>query len=577
QMPGKSVTLPPETGGGGEEAEVRPSPVASFLRKMGGRVMGRGRSPAKKSREEIDEGREKSSKSTSKSPARFVGQTLQRLSMRRKEKISLCEEDPSPSTRDGPMTTPRGLPPRPAISENDLRNITIRRGSSDIPITPLAGATTFMSEDNLASGECGGTPYRTPSYVRISCTLNGYRSPSRLNQTPITTTPTRPKTQANGMGKSLVERRLDQLRAPRPGVCPGTPPVTSSPDSRTAYSDCPSTPAVSQSTMGNAACTPTPIKSLISHFDKLKICSTDEEQKENVKPHSLVINEQPVGIEGEGGEKKDPSRLQFDEDEAEKKRREEEKERLEKRLDGGEEKVKEEEEEVNHNVIKVMPKNVPEAEQPVVRDGVFFVSLLATTRATLTEMAKTAEEELDRLQSELSDPAAALLRIVIGKATLLNGKKLKKFDELVQKNLHPRADDPQPATVDDLEGYWGLVEIELLDIAASIRECDEWRERGWTPREEEEKSPSQTSRDGSDSGRGASEASSRPSSRGRVAPKSAVPRPAPVQSEKAREAAEKRRKEMAEMKARMRKEKEEKKNEEEGQEKAEDGGVLMVL
>ncbi|KAF8356994.1 hypothetical protein PRIPAC_91989, partial [Pristionchus pacificus] len=563
-MPGKSVTLPREVGGGGEGTEARPSPVTTFLRKMGGRVMGRGRSPSKKNREENDDVKEKEkSKSTSKSPARFVGQTLQRLSMRRKEKMSLCEDDVPCSTRDTTISSPRGLPPRPAISENDLRNITIRRGSTDIPITPLAGVTSFMSEDNLASAEFEGVKYRTPSYVRISCTLNGYRSPSRLNQTPITTTPTRPKITNNGMPKSLVERRLDQLRNPR--SCLETPAHSTSPDRTTSSSDCPSTPVSSHSssTMGNAACTPTPIKNLISHFDKLHICSSDEEQKENVQPHSLVINEQPGGEEKE--KEKDSSRLKFDEDEHEK-RREEEKEKLERRLDG----EKKEEEEVNHNVINVLPKTIIDENESVVRDGTFFLSLLASTRSSLSSTAKNAEEELERLQSELSEPASAVLRILIGKALLLNGKKLNKFEELVQKNLHPKAGESQPATVDDLEGYWGLVEIELQDIAASSTEVDEWRSRGWIEREEE-KSPSQTSRDGSDSGRGTIEGSSRPSSRGRVAPsKSVIPRPPTVQSEKAKEAAEKRRKDMAEMKARMRKEKEE------GGAKTDDG-VLMVL
>ncbi|GMR41939.1 hypothetical protein PMAYCL1PPCAC_12134, partial [Pristionchus mayeri] len=560
-MPGKSVTLPPEEKGGGG-VDGRPSPVSTFLRRMGGRVLGRGRSPSKKSSDERDEGKEKS-KSTSKSPARLVGQTLQRLSMRRKEKVSLCEEEPSSSSASREATmTPRGLPPRPAISENDLRNITIRRGSTDIPITPLAGVTSYMSEDNLASGECGGAPFRTPSYVRISCTLNGYRSPSRLNQTPITTTPTRPKITNNGMPKSLVERRLDQLRNPR--SCPETPAISSSPD-RTSHLECPSTPitSLSPTSMGNAACTPTPIKNLISHFDKLHICTGEEEQKENVQPHSLVINEQPVGEEKE----KDASRLKFDEDEEEK-RREEEKEKLEKGLEGG----KKDEEEVNHNVIDALPKTLTADDGSVVRDGSFFLSLLASTRSSLSSTARNAEEELERLQSELSEAAAAILRILIGKALLLNGKKLNKFEELVHKNLHPKAGDSQPATVDDLEGYWGLVQIELQDIAASSSEVEEWRARGWKE-SEEEKSPSQTSRDGSDSERGVNQVSSRPSSRGRVVPsKSPLARPSTVQSEKAKEAAERRKKEMAEMKARMRKEKEMKETEESSQ-----PGVLMVL
>ncbi|KIH56136.1 hypothetical protein ANCDUO_13687 [Ancylostoma duodenale] len=46
--------------------------------------------------------------------------------------------------------------------------------SPELDLTPLAGVSQFMSEDNLASAECGTPAYRTPSYIRVSCALSGY-------------------------------------------------------------------------------------------------------------------------------------------------------------------------------------------------------------------------------------------------------------------------------------------------------------------------------------------------------------------------------------------------------------------
>ncbi|RCN43828.1 hypothetical protein ANCCAN_10217 [Ancylostoma caninum] len=60
-----------------------------------------------------------------------------------------------------------------------------------------------MSEDNLASAECGTPAYRTPSYIRVSCALSGYtKSPRHLENSA-----------SRAMGRSLVERRLGMFDA----------------------------------------------------------------------------------------------------------------------------------------------------------------------------------------------------------------------------------------------------------------------------------------------------------------------------------------------------------------------------
>ena len=55
-------------------------------------------------------------------------------------------------------------------------------------MTPLAGASQFLSEDNLVGAQCG-TPLenRVPSYLKISLNLNGYRFVF-VNQSPAAVT-----------------------------------------------------------------------------------------------------------------------------------------------------------------------------------------------------------------------------------------------------------------------------------------------------------------------------------------------------------------------------------------------------
>ncbi|KAK6028853.1 guanylate-kinase-associated protein [Ostertagia ostertagi] len=97
------------------------------------------------------------------------------------------------------------------------------------------------------------------------------------------------------------------------------------------------------------------------------------------------------------------------------------------------------------------------------RTGEDFLVLLESVRSRLEASTKQVLAELDEMKS-IPEEAASSIRLAAGKAQLLVRKKLSKFDELVKKNLNPVDGDLQPATIDDLEGYWALVEIELNDI-----------------------------------------------------------------------------------------------------------------
>ncbi|KAK6034919.1 hypothetical protein COOONC_27573 [Cooperia oncophora] len=193
-----------------EEARTKASPVGNFFARLGRRV--RSKSPAvsrlqasetpkrpKSRNREIDSDssdRHEDSCDASQTPHRF-GTLINRLSRRKSKKgekdISLI----SPDSGEVAIPQPKFGTPRPAMSENDLRHVTLQRGT-DLQVTPLAGVSQFMSEDNLAVAECGTPAYRVPSYVRISCALSGYRKTPRFLE----------HSASRAMGRSIVERRL---------------------------------------------------------------------------------------------------------------------------------------------------------------------------------------------------------------------------------------------------------------------------------------------------------------------------------------------------------------------------------
>ncbi|KAJ1365909.1 hypothetical protein KIN20_026381 [Parelaphostrongylus tenuis] len=313
------------------------------------------------------------------SPHRF-GSFIHRLS-RRKSKKSGKTDGHFP--KDEYHTLPRDIgrtsiqqtklsTPRSAVSENDIRHVTVRR-DTDVTLDSMTGVSQFMSEDNLAVVECGTPAHRVPSYIRVSCALNGYtKSPRHLENSAL-----RP------MGLSLVERRLGMYESTRPGR---KEPTNQSNKERPGDQ--------SQIAMGASFSTLSPVKALISQFDRLHLCSTD---KENVKEESCEPTKSTVA--------KQPTPVSLGSHSVEKSTKYE-------RASGDDSEASS----ALPTVVELKP-DVP-AKRNDMRTGEDFAQLLESVRSRLQASIAQVQSELEEVES-MPEEAESSIRIAAGKAQLL--------------------------------------------------------------------------------------------------------------------------------------------------------------
>ncbi|CAI2348216.1 unnamed protein product [Caenorhabditis sp. 36 PRJEB53466] len=387
------------------------------------------------------------------------------------------------------LAPPSGVPTG-AQSETDLRFVTTRDSHRSIPLNEPFGfgdksPRVFMSENDLTSGSADFPEVsRTPSYLRISCALNGYTKSPKADLTPKV-----------AHGESLVERRQrmfehPQLRRPDPGF---NSPITTSSNSRTSTSECLTPIAVAplqsnrlnafQNEMGNNVSTPAPIRDLISKFEQLDLCSAHKNEKEgveNIEPHNFIINEQPV----------------FDEIDLKKDSNgnEEQKESEEPNLkistdvesDSGISGSSPASSKKNVEILKdTNDDNEQEVTTTTPSDGYEFRNLHDKVKAELEEKIEAASKDLERVD-ELPEKCADSLRAAHGNASLLVRKKFHKFNELIDKNLKPIADDPMSVSVQDLEGFWPTITMELKGILEEFAKVEKYRAANWDPSAVEE-------------------------------------------------------------------------------------------
>ncbi|CAO4369257.1 unnamed protein product [Caenorhabditis nigoni] len=391
----------------------------------------------------------------------------------------------------------RGLAPQlptGAQSETDLRFVTSRDTHSCAPLNEPFGfgeksPRAFMSESDLSSGTSDFPEVnRTPSYLRISCALNGYTRSPKADLTPKVPVV---------LGESLVERRArmfsqPQERKPAPGF--GSPlPSTQTSESKTSEIEChtPTAPlhnnrinTLLQNEMGNHVSTPGPIRDLISKFDQLDLCSAHKNEKEgveNIEPHKFIINQQPLFDEIDL--KKDANGNDEEKEEKEATKIPSLQISTDAESDSGISGSSPASSKRNVEILKDAREDEVTTSTP--SDGHEFKSLHDKMKAELQTKMDAASKDLEHAD-DYPEKCADSLRAAHGNAHLLVRKKFSKFNELIDKNLNPIPDDPMPVTVQDLEGFWMTIDMELKGILKEFSKVERYRASNWDPNAVEE-------------------------------------------------------------------------------------------
>uniref|UniRef100_A0A1I8Q4D9 Guanylate-kinase-associated protein n=1 Tax=Stomoxys calcitrans TaxID=35570 RepID=A0A1I8Q4D9_STOCA len=116
-----------------------------------------------------------------------------------------------------------------------------------------------------------------------------------------------------------------------------------------------------------------------------------------------------------------------------------------------------------------------------IKDAHFFLQQLKSEQNRLLEMAAVAEKYLDALASnpDITEDTLGLLRSAAGKARLLVSQKMKQFEGLCHNNLNSSPEDQFPTTVDDLQGFWDMVYLQVDHIDSIFKGIEQLKANEW--------------------------------------------------------------------------------------------------
>ncbi|XP_045508141.1 uncharacterized protein LOC123703969 [Colias croceus] len=117
----------------------------------------------------------------------------------------------------------------------------------------------------------------------------------------------------------------------------------------------------------------------------------------------------------------------------------------------------------------------------VVKDAYYFIDLEKKETERLIALAVGAEKELESLQNQenVSEEVLGLLRAASGKARLLATQKMQQFEGLCYNNINERGDEQFPTTLEDLQGFWDMVCLQVRNVDALYAHIDALKANNW--------------------------------------------------------------------------------------------------
>lgn len=116
-----------------------------------------------------------------------------------------------------------------------------------------------------------------------------------------------------------------------------------------------------------------------------------------------------------------------------------------------------------------------------VKDAHYFLKQLKEEQNRLLNIAAEIEKYSDALTSnpDITEDTMGILRSASGKARLLVSQKMKQFEGLCHNNLNSTPEDQFPTTVDDLQGFWDMVYLQVDHVDALFADIEAMKKNDW--------------------------------------------------------------------------------------------------
>ncbi|KAH8300208.1 hypothetical protein KR044_011555, partial [Drosophila immigrans] len=115
------------------------------------------------------------------------------------------------------------------------------------------------------------------------------------------------------------------------------------------------------------------------------------------------------------------------------------------------------------------------------KDGNYFLKILKDEQVRLLALAAVGEKYIDALTNnpDITEDTFGLLRSASGKARLLVSQKMKQFEGLCHNNLNRSPEDAFPTTLDDLQGFWDMVYLQVTHVDSIFADIEQLKSNDW--------------------------------------------------------------------------------------------------